>query len=291
MIKAGEKGLRINAFFESVKAKEREEDEPPLPPSKRKLEVKGKSKFRKVSVFDISQTRPMDGVDEPEPPRLAPAGNVLAAPLPQGDVPGYDDLLRDLREASPLPIIFSDSIEESARAMLFDIAIKEGMSQLNTIRAVIFQIALLWLRAHFTEPKLLEVAARSVTFIVSQHLDIDASGFGFCEVSEYNTDREQDGKEGFLDAVQKTALYFIDTLDGIRAARQLGYPTDEYFMLTNQKTALRLFRQGHYVYLVYPGQGELLAMSKKVLEQYEGPFAVPREGWFGVSETEDKIAA
>jgi hypothetical protein len=40
------------------------------------------------------------------------------------------------------------------------------------------------------------------------------------------------------------------------------------------------------VYLIYPGQGELLVMNKKDLEQYEGPFAVPRGDWFGA-----KIAA
>ena len=130
-----------------------------------------------------------------------------------------------------------------------------------------------------------------MTFIVSRHLDIDTSGFGFYEVTQHSAGRKQDVLEEYLDIVQKTALYLIDTLDGIREARRIAYPTSEYFLLTNQKTALRLLRQGHLVYLVYPRQGELLAMNKKAVQDYDGPFAVPREGWFGVSESGGGLAA
>lgn len=286
MVKAGERGLRINACFD--RDREQDKEEPPLPPSEKKHR-QSDSRFRRVSVYDISQTRAMDGEDAQEPQKVVPAGNVLELAPPQRDVPDYDELLRDLRDASPLPIVFSDSIEENGCAMLFDIVIKKGMSQLNTIRAVIFHIASLLLQEKCPDQNLIQIAARSVTFIVSRHLELDVSGFGFYEVTQHSADCQQDVLEEYLDVIQKTALYFIDTVDGIREARALGYSTEEYFLFTNKKTAMRMFRQGHYVYLVYPGEGELLAMNKKALEKYGGPFAVPREGWFG--ENASSLAA
>jgi len=280
LVKAGERGLRINVCFD--RDRDKNEDEPPSLPSKRKQGQRD-TRFRKVSVYDISQTRAMDGEDAQEPQSVASVGSMLELVPPQGYVSGYDVLLGDLRVASTLPIIFSDNIEESGSTMLFDIVIKEGMGQLNTIRAVIFQIALLLLRDGCPDQELIQVAARSVTFIVSRHLSLDTSGFGFYEVTQHSANCEQSVMEEFLDAIQKTALYFIDTIVGIREARALGYATEEYFLFTNKKTAMRMFRQGHFVYLVYPGEGELLAMNKKALEKYDGPFAVPREGWFGLS--------
>lgn len=123
--------------------------------------------------------------------------------------------------------------------------------------------------------------SESIAFIVCSYLGLDTSGFSFQHIAKYSLGRERNVLEKFLDAIQKTALYFIDTLDGIRAAHRIGYKTDEFFLFTNRKTAFRLFRQGYYIYLVYPCKGELLAMSKKELEQYDGPFAVLREDWFG----------
>ena len=140
-----------------------------------------------------------------------------------------------------------------------------------------------WHRVNCPDNEQLEIESESVAFIVCRYLNLDTSEFSFHHIAKYSLGRERNALGDFLDIIiiQKTALYFIDTLDGIRAARRLEYVTDEYFLFTNRKTALRLFRQGYLIYLIYPGEGELLTLNKKDLEQYDGPFAVPRDDWFG----------
>ena len=279
-IKPGETGLRINALFDKNKDKKKEE-QPPLSPSEKKRLQADDSKFRRVSVFDFSQTRDADGADDSEPRQTAPAGNVFDIARLEGSVPGYDALLRDLGEAAPYPIYFRSDVKSDGSSMFDGIIVRKDMSQLHTIRTIINLIVQAWRWIDCPDEEQREIEAESVAFIVCQYLNLDTSGFSFHHIAKYSLGRERNTPEGFLDYIRKTALYFIDTLDGIRAARKIGYADDEYFLFTNRKTAMRLFRQGYYVYLVYPGQGELLAMSKKALEQYEGPFAVPRGDWFG----------
>jgi hypothetical protein len=158
------------------------------------------------------------------------------------------------------------------------------MSQLHTVRTIINQIAQVWIGAGCHDREQLEIESESVAFIVSHYLGLDTSAFSFQHIARYSQGRARNVLEKFLDVIQKTALHFIDTLDGIRAARRLRYPGGEYFLFTNRKTAFRLFRQGYYLYLIYPKDGELLVMSKKQLEQHDGPFAVTRGDWFGSAE-------
>jgi hypothetical protein len=281
IVKAGERGLRINALFERDKDKEKDKEKPPIAPSKRNHKRQGESNFRRISVFDISQTRPLDGRDDQAPQNIAPAVNVFDITRLEGSVAGYGGLLRDLSEVSPLPIVFRSGMNTDGSVGYDGVAIKNDMSQLHTIRTIVNQIACAWLRADCPDREQLEIMSESVAFIVCQYLNLDTSEFSFHHIAKYSLGRERNALEKFLDVIQKTALYFIDTLDGIRAARRIGYATDEYFLFTNKKTAFRLFRQGYFMYLIYPGQGELLVMNKKDLEQYDGPFAVPRGDWFG----------
>ncbi len=281
-IRTGETGLRINACFD--KDEDEEKDRPPVVPSKRKR--KSNSRFRRVSVFDVSQTTAVNGSEDddgnaPQPAR--PMGNILGVAPLMGSVAGFDTLLADLKQLAPLPIQFRDNINVDGGAVFNAIIIKEGMSQLHTIRTIINQIAQLWLSAGCHEQEQLEIESESVAFIVSRYLGLDTSAFSFQHIAKYSLGRERNVLERFLDVIQKTALYFIDTVDGIRAARRIGYANDDYFLFTNQKTAFRLFRQGYDLYMIYPKDGELLVMSKKQLELYDGPFAVLRMDWFGAS--------
>ena len=264
-VKAGEKGLRINACFERDEDKEKQQSTS----LRKKRERKADYTFRKVSVFDISQTRAMVGDDAQEPEHAESGCNVAA--IPQRDTPDHYELMRDLYEVSA-PNSFQPD--------------KDNPCDVHTFMG---RIALGWLRARCSDREQIEIAAHSITFIVCRHLGLDTAALGFGGVELCSYDKEQGELEKLLDTIQKTACYFIDTLDGIREARRIGYPTDEYFLFTNKKTAMRLFGQGHYVYLVYPGQGELLAMNKDTLAQYDGPFAVPRDEWFGVRA--DSLAA
>ena len=87
--------------------------------------------FKVVSVFDVSQTE-----GEPLP---SIAVNELS-----GSVQDYQDFFKALEQASPVPIGFED-IEGGAHGYfhLLDnrIAIQEGMSQLQTIKTAIHEIA------------------------------------------------------------------------------------------------------------------------------------------------------
>lgn len=282
MVKAGEKSLRINACFE----KDEQEDQPPPVPSKKKRRRDSDSKFRRVSVFDISQTKELDGDGDDdygyqEQRPVQPAGNILEIGRLEGSVAGYETLLMDLNAVSPLPLVFKSGVKADGGNGYDSIIINKDMSQLHTIRTIVNQIARIWLRDDCPDREQLEIEAESVAFIFCAYLNLDTSEFSFHYIAKYSLGRERNVLEKFLDKIQKTALYFIDTYDGVRAARRIGYQTDEFFLFTNRKTAFRLFRQGYFIYLVYPGQGELLAMGKKDLEQYEGPFAVPRADWFG----------
>jgi hypothetical protein len=158
------------------------------------------------------------------------------------------------------------------------------MTQLHTVRTIIKLIAQVWLGASCHDDEQLEMQSASVTSIVSRALGLDASGDSFQNIEKYSQNRERKSLTSFLDVIQKTALHFIDTLEGIREARRIGYSATDFFLFTNKKTAFRLFRHGYDLYLIYPKDGELLVMNKKQLEKYDGPFAVYRGDWFGGTE-------
>jgi hypothetical protein len=281
MIKAGETGIRINACCEKD---EDENAEHVGLDSRKKRWRKSDSPFRRVSTFDISQTRDMDSPGEDGGrvplPAVRPAGNILEVVRLEGSVAGYETLLDDLAQVSPLPIVFRNDIKADGSLLFDGVIIKKGMSQLHTVRTIVNQIAQVWLRPGRPDREQLAIMAESVAFIVRRSIGLDTSDFSFQHIAAYSLGRERNALEKFLDVIQKTALYFIDTLDGIRAARLTGYQTDELFLFTNKKTAYRLFRQGYYLYLVYPGQGELLAMNQKQIKGHEGPYAAERAIWF-----------
>ena len=287
-VKSGETGLRINACFDKD---EKEDNEPPQAPPKKKSKygekvAQSSSNFRKVSVFDISQTRELgaveDGTEYAAP--LEPANNVLEIARLEGNVAGYDELIEDLSSVSPLPVLFRNGVRSDGNNGYNSIVINKDMSQLHTVRTIINQIVRVWLHPEATDREQFEIVTESVTFIVCRYLELDTSEFSFQLIAKYSLGRERNALKKFLDVIQKVALHFIDTFDGVRTARRIEYISDEFFLITNKKTALRLFRQGLYTYLVYPGRGELLAMNKKTVEQYDGPFAVLRADWVGIQQ-------
>lgn len=272
-VREGQRGIRINANFQ------KDEEEELLFP-KRKKKKQEKRTFRRISIFDISQTVLLDGGEEDvqSVPYFGSA-DPFEAEMLQGQVEHYDLALQLLRQISPLPIAFHNSRAEGT-ANDSEIVVKSGMSQLHTIRTVINQMVRVWRRPFCEDREQLEIEAESVAFIVCQHLGLDTSDFSFPHIAKYSFGQERKRLEQFLDAIQQTALYLMDSIDGLLEARQIGYSEADYFLLTNQKTVLRLFREQQPVYLVYPGEGELLTMSKKAIEEHKGPFATDRASWF-----------
>ncbi len=285
-VNLGERGIRITALFD----KRPEEDMPPPPPPRERVRNKKKKdrdKFRRISVFDISQTSELDGDDAGNRPApnsrpvfTAPVDDPLTPPLLEGEVYGYELLLDYLNQISPLPIVFRSGVKNDGVCGYADITIKKDMSQLHTVRTVINQIVHCWRRPWCPDREQLAIEAESCAFIVCQYLGLDTSDFSFQYIAKYSLGKERHTLEEFLDVIQKTALMFIDSIDGLHLARQSNYENGDFCLLQNSKTASRLLRQGTPVYLVFLGEGELFALNQKQIEEHEGPFAVERSMWF-----------
>lgn len=279
-VQQGQHGLRIIAKFE----KDEEEDELKKPaPSKKHPAWKKDRKFRRISVFDISQTTLMDGVEPPgQTENFSVTDDALELFKPallEGKVDNYSLAIQILQEISPLPLQFQSGMRQEGSRDAASIQIRSDMSQLHTVRAIVNQIVQAWRPGACQDREHLEIEAESVAFIVCQYLGLDTSDFSFGHIARYSYGRKQKALELFLDTIQKTAMYFIDTIEGILEARELTFDTSEFF-LVSQKRAYRLLSAGSPVYLVFPGEGELLTYDRKAIDQHEGPFATDRAVWF-----------
>lgn len=137
-VKKGEKGIKILApapYKVKQKMEKLDEQGKPILDKDGKPLTEEKTvqipAFKVVSVFDVSQTE-----GEPLPS--------IAVDELSGSVQDYQDFFKALEQASPVPIGFED-IEGGAHGYfhLLDnrIAIQEGMSQLQTIKTAIHEIA------------------------------------------------------------------------------------------------------------------------------------------------------
>ena len=184
-MKKGEKGIKILApapYKVKQKMEKRDEQGKPILDKDGKPLTEEKTvqipAFKVVSVFDVSQTE-----GEPLP---SIAVNELS-----GSVQDYQDFFKALEQASPVPIGFED-IEGGAHGYfhLLDnrIAIQEGMSQLQTIKTAIHEIA--HAKLHAIDPddpeqtsrpdsRTREVQAESVAYAVCQHYGLDTSEYSF----------------------------------------------------------------------------------------------------------------
>ena len=219
-VKKGEKGIRILApcIFEAVE--EREKLDPvthrPMVDSsgtpmveRRRVEAK---RFKVVTVFDVSQT---EGKELPE----------IVTPL-AGDVEQYEHITGALAKLSPVPIEFEDF--PGAAYGYFShtekrIAIRPGMSQTQTLKTMIHEVA--HAKLH-DEPDALapvpikdkksrstrEVEAESVAYVVCQHFGIDTSDYSFGYVAGWSRGKELNELKASLDTIHSTAGEIIDAI-------------------------------------------------------------------------------
>ena len=138
-VKKGEKGIRILAPA-PYKIKEEQEKLDPVTgeimldkngmPITEEVEIKIPA-FRVVPVFDVSQT---DGKELPD----------IGVNELSGSVEDYEDFMQALTEVSPVPITYED-IEGEAKGYFHTtdhrIAIQEGMSQSQTVKTAIHEVA------------------------------------------------------------------------------------------------------------------------------------------------------
>ena len=218
-VKKGEKGIKILApapYKVKQKMEKLDEQGKPILDKDGKPLTEEKTvqipAFKVVSVFDVSQTE-----GEPLP---SIAVNELS-----GSVQDYQDFFKALEQASPVPIGFED-IEGGAHGYfhLLDnrIAIQEGMSQLQTIKTAIHEIAHAKLHAiDPTDPeqtnrpdsRTREVQAESVAYAVCQHYGLDTSEYSFGYVAGWSSGRELAELKASLEIIRNTAHELISALD------------------------------------------------------------------------------
>ena len=262
-VKKGEKGIKILApapYKVKQKMEKLDEQGKPILDKDGKPLTEEKTvqipAFKVVSVFDVSQTE-----GEPLP---SIAVNELS-----GSVQDYQDFFKALEQSSPVPIGF-EGIEGGAHGYfhLLDnrIAIQEGMSQLQTIKTAIHEIAHAKLhaidpddpeQANRPDSRTREVQAESVAYAVCQHYGLDTSEYSFGYVAGWSSGRELAELKASLEIIRSAAHELISALDEhlaeLRQQREadLSAAQEAAFALDNGNTLFIQTCDSGYDYTLY----------------------------------------
>ena len=169
--------------------------------------------FKVVSVFDVSQT---DGKELPD---------IIVDEL-KGTVENYEAFFDALKQESPVPISFED-IPGGAKGFFSPvesrIAIQEGMSEIQTVKTAIHEIAHAKLHAFKPDEKAApedkkdrhtkEVEAESVAYTVCQRYGIETSDYSFGYIAGWSSGKETKELKSSLDTIRKTAAEMIEGID------------------------------------------------------------------------------
>lgn len=201
-VRKGEKAIKILAPVPHKMKKEVEDKEG----NKEEKEISWTS-FRAVNVFDISQT---DGEELPS----------IAKEL-KGSVDNYKELFAKLENVSPVPVAF-ENITSGANGYFSHIekriAIKEGMSEQQTIKTLIHEISHAILHDKETgeeaeaDRRTKEVQAESVAYVVSANLGLDTSDYSFGYVAGWSGGKEAKELTASMEVIKKTAGTIIEAL-------------------------------------------------------------------------------
>lgn len=213
--------------------------------------------FKIVSVFDVSQTEgeplPSIGVEELT-----------------GSVERYGEFFKALEQTSPVPIGFEDIPSGSHGYYHLTekrIAIQEGMSELQTLKTAIHEIAHSKLHAIDPEAPAIEqadrpdsrtreVQAESVAYAVCQHYGLDTSDYSFGYVAGWSSGKDLKELKASLETIRATAHELITTIDGhlaqLQKERQAQQEQPQAAPLEQakapQEAAYRL-ESGEYLYI------------------------------------------
>ena len=225
----GEKGIKIIAPSPFTVKQEVEKTDPQTgkpvigkdgKPVTEEKEIKVPA-YKVVSVFDVSQT---EGRELPD----------IAVNELTGDVDRFKDFFAALEQAAPVPVGF-EKIEGGAHGYYHleekRIAIDEGMSDLQTLKTAIHEIAHaklhdIDLNAPKEEQKprvdrrTREVEAESVAYTVCQHYGLDTSEYSFGYVAGWSSGKELAELRGSLETIRSTAAEMINAIDGYFAELQ-----------------------------------------------------------------------
>ena len=235
-VKKGEKGIKIIAPSPFIIKQETEKIDPQTQkpvigrdgkPVTEEKEITIPA-YKVVSVFDVSQT---EGKELPD----------IAVDALTGDVEQYSDFFAALEKTSPVPIGF-EKIEGGAHGYyhLEDkrIALDEGMSELQTLKTAIHEIAHAKLHdIDLNAPKdeqqprvdrrTREVEAESVAYTVCQHYGLDTSDYSFGYVAGWSSGRELAELKNSLETIRSAAADIINSIDGHIAELQKQHEAEK----------------------------------------------------------------
>ena len=164
--------------------------------------------YKVVSVFDVSQT---EGKDIP----------ILGVNELTGEVDNYDTFFEALNWSCPIPINFEE-ISTGAKGYFSltnnEIAVKQGMSQLQTVKTTVHEMA--HQKLHSNQDPLnqktrssKEVEAESVAYVVCQHYGLDTSDYSFSYVAGWSAGKDTPELKESLDTIRKAASEMIADID------------------------------------------------------------------------------
>ena len=170
--------------------------------------------YKVVSVFDVSQT---EGRELPD----------IAVNELTGDVERYRDFFAALEKTSPVPIGFEQITGSSHGYYHLEdkrIAIDEGMSEIQTLKTAIHEIAHAKLHdidlnapENEQQPRIdrrtREVEAESVAYTVCQHYGLDTSDYSFGYVAGWSSGRELSELKSSLETIRSAAAEIINSID------------------------------------------------------------------------------
>ena len=217
-VKRGEKGIMILAPCNFRASLEREKIDPLtgqalLGPDGKPLTEKVKispNRFKIAHVFDLSQT---EGRELPQ----------IGVSELTGDVADYTGIYNRLTALSPLPVVQEDFQRSAKGYTSFTenrIVVKPGMSQVQTIKTLVHEIAHAKLHKpddildvpRPDERRRKEVEAESIAYVVCQHFGIDTADYSLAYVAGWSKGRELTELKGSLNIIHATAGEIIDTI-------------------------------------------------------------------------------
>lgn len=172
--------------------------------------------FRVVTVFDVAQTE-----GKPLPQIAEPLGD---------DVDRYSLLLEALRKSSPVPIRFAEMHDNVDGVFSQDkqlITIREGMSEAQTVSAVIHEIAHGKLHSRQKvadreseqtvekrqpDRRTKEVEAESVSFVVCSQFGIETGENSFGYIAAWSENKEIPELKASLERISSTSAELIDDM-------------------------------------------------------------------------------
>ncbi|MDU6975413.1 MAG: YodL domain-containing protein [Clostridiales bacterium] len=227
-VKKGEKGIKIIAPTPYKIKEEREKLDPqtksPILDASGKVQTEEVEiqipMFRVVSVFDVSQT---DG--EPLP--------TLTSDL-AGNVEQFEVFIEAIKRTAPVPIEFKPLSEDTDGYYHTEdkrIAIREGMSEVQTVSAVIHEVAHSLLHNRETEKELQahseenqkpikpkdrnteEVEAESISFAVCSYYGIQTADNSLGYIAAWSKGKELTELRASLETINKTSSELISGID------------------------------------------------------------------------------